>query len=83
MIHIVRDPVLLSEHSYYDNGEYRPHLNFDITPHGGISDDYSTQVVSPVSAVVVVAAVGLALSGAYKVYRYLARAKPVPSASLV
>lgn len=82
MIHIVHDPVLLSEHSYYDNGEYRPHLNFDITPHGGISDD-STPVVSPVLAVVVVAAVGLAISGAYKVYRYLARAKSVPLALLV
>lgn len=75
MIHIVRDPVLLSEHSYYDNGEYRPHLNFDITPHGGVGGDDSSLVISALLVAVVAGCVGLALSGAYKTYCYFTRAK--------
>lgn len=73
MVHFVKDPVLLSEHLYYDNGDYRPILNFDLAL--GRQDEYD-QTSGMAHVVLAGIFVGVAITGASRVYRFFQKKKP-------
>lgn len=72
MMHIVKDPVLLSEHSYYENGEYRPATNFDL-PHYG-ADAEPTQL-GLIQILAVLGLLGMAFGLVRLVYHLASREK--------